>query len=444
MATPLEFDLSGLDPEQQKALQRFRGAAAASAPAPGGPNQFGRAPGAPISNRMGPGRPSAEAAAINKPPASAAAAAAAPKPPVPKPAGVRAASAGNKMLGRVAMPIAATVEGLRTYSDVTTPGMSTADKVARGAEATGRLAGAYVGAQGGGALGAMTGPFAPVAAPVGAVAGGALGYFAPDLVNTAVNWFRGTDTELASDKASRLRAEQAPQPVAPTPTPAVASAPAGPSRPVIPPAISALIPGSPEARAANKALEGRGVPEPGTGILRNDQTGNITTFNTPPMAPLQGEVLPPEAGPVTAPALGTQGGIFTNLAQFQKDYGAAAQGTALGARSYRRKQEADALAAAQSNNALNAALKIAGLGIQQQTADAATASAQARAATGNVVTSFDAAGNPVLINKATNRMTKPTVVPTYAEFDAKMREDARNADITPEEMAAAYKEQFGQ
>jgi hypothetical protein len=214
--------------------------------------------------------------------------------------------------------------------------------------------------------------------------------------------------------------------------------------------VSTPAAGSQAALAANKFLQGRGVPESGSGVIRNDQTGAITTINNPIQMPAFVGQQPAAPAATSAPQLGTQGGIFTNLAQYQKDFGKAAMGSAGANRAEKQKalaQEAEfaqqKLGTEQSKLALDAALRVAGLGIQQQTANAATATAATKQRD-QIVQSTDAAGNPVLINKTTGRMTHPQDIPDFATFDAKMREDNRNAALTPEEMQAIYNRQFGQ
>jgi hypothetical protein len=209
-----------------------------------------------------------------------------------------------------------------------------------------------------------------------------------------------------------------------------------------------------EAIAANTFLEGRGVPDTGRGVLRNDQTGEITTFDAQPRLPIAGAQAAGAAGATpefTAPTLGTEGGIFGNLVKFQKDLGQTGQAQASEKRAYNRAlaeraaaTEADKLAAEQGQTAFKNALEIAGLGVRQQTADAATLAAEARANQSQVVLGADLTGNPLLINKAAGTARKPTVIPDFAEFDARMREDSNNAGLTPEEMRQAYQELYGQ
>ena len=108
-----------------------------------------------------------------------------------------------------------------------------------------------------------------------------------------------------------------------------------------------------------------------------------------------------------------------------------------------RRAEAE-LAQTQAKAASDAAFRFAEMGIKQQTADAATTSAAARTRGGVEVIPGMPGEPPLLVNKETGRAAKALVVPSFSEFDARMREDSRNADMTQAEMMEAYQEQFGQ
>ena len=136
------------------------------------------------------------------------------------------------------------------------------------------------------------------------------------------------------------------------------------------------------------------------------------------------------------PPVRTQG----DLARYNSISGALA---AIGGQEATAARNASTDATARAQSAFDQAMKLSDLGIRQQTADAATATAAVKGRD-QIVQSTDAAGNPVLINKATSRLTRPTEVPDFATFDAKMREDKRNSSLTAEQMQAIYTQQFGQ
>jgi len=440
MASPLEFTLEGLTPEQQKALKNFRPGGAAAAAPPGGVSEFGRPPSAPISNRAGPGRPSAEARAIMQQPATSAVRQAAAARPVATPV-----AAAPQTMGQKAVQFARNATSLNPIKN----------PILRGG---GLLIGGT--AMAGGAIDTARRTQEEMSQRQADLTTRQLGLNPENIPGRIV---RG-GLDVAQSGFERLLGMfpsfGPAAPTAPTATSATAggqaaTAPQAPApRGLESPEVTALRAGSPEAIAANTFLEGRGVPDTGRGVLRNDQTGEITTFDAQPRLPIAGGQAAGAAGAApefTAPELGTQGGIFGNLVKFQKDLGQTGQAQAGEKRAYNRDlaeraaaTEANKLAAEQGQTAFKNALEIAGLGVRQQTADAATLAAEARANQSQVVLGADLTGNPLLINKAAGTARKPTVIPDFTEFDARMREDSRNADLTPEEMLQAYQEQYGQ
>jgi hypothetical protein len=442
MASPLEFTLEGLTPEQQKALKNYRPGGAAAAAPPGGASEFGRPPGAPISSRAGPGRPSAEARAIMQQPAASTIRQGAATRPVATPAASPVAAA-PRTLGQRALQFA---RGATSLNPVKNPLM-------RGG---GLLIGGTALAEG--AFDTAGRTQEEMSQRQADLTTRQLGLNPENLPGRIV---RG-GLDVAQSGFERLLGMLpgfGPAPAGPGPEAPIAPSPAGaPAAPAAPtprglesPEVTALQAGSPEARKAGAFLESRSVPASGRGVLRNDQTGELTTFDAQPRLPIASaaatgaRAATPE---FTAPELGTQGGIFTNLARFQKDLGQTAMAQAGEKRAYNRAAaeqaaglEASKLATEQGQAAFKNALEIAGLGIRQQTADAATAAAAARAVPRPVVQS-DITG-PLIIDPVTGTARRPTVVPDFAEFDAKMREDSRNADLTPEQMKQAYQEQYG-
>ena len=118
----------------------------------------------------------------------------------------RGLSAAANNAGRIAGG-ALTVgpEALGVYRDVAGDNLTPQEKALRVTEGATRVGAALAGGEAGASLGALGGPFAPVTVPLGAIAGGLAGYAAPDLANKAINYVTGSNNELPSVKASRLR-----------------------------------------------------------------------------------------------------------------------------------------------------------------------------------------------------------------------------------------------
>lgn len=433
MATPLDFSLEGLTPEQQRALQSFRGGAATAAPGVGTitPQQMelARAAQRPLSDIAG-SRPTAPTAPQAAP---APRAAAAPK----LTAGQKALRfvRGATSLNPLKNPL---IKGAGVLTGVSALAGGAADTTARTPEElSARQADVATRALG---LDTSTLPGRGVRAALD-VAQSSFERLPilPGLMNLAAGLPYGGEVA----PAAQATVPEIPAAAAPAPTPV----------PVRQPAVSSPVPGSREAGAAAAFLAGRGVPEPGQGVLRADQTGAITTFNAPPPVLTAPAAQPaaPAAQPVAAPQLGTRGGIFTNLAQFQRDFGQAALAGAQDTRAAKRAETARAadieqqtLSTTQAKNALDAALRVAGLNIQQQGVDVARTAAEARSREQVEVIPGLPGEAPLLVGKQTGQARRATVVPSFEEFSARMAEDPRNAALTPEQMLAVYQEQFGQ
>ena len=102
--------------------------------------------------------------------------------------GVRGMAGGGagviaKGLGRVALPLAAALDGLHLFSEFTKKDATTKSK----SEATGSVAGGWAAAAGGAKLGAAIGAFGgPIGVAIGGVLGGAAGYFIGSKLGKAV------------------------------------------------------------------------------------------------------------------------------------------------------------------------------------------------------------------------------------------------------------------
>lgn len=137
----------------------------------------------------------------------------------PKAAGIGAKALG--VAGRAATIAAPAIEAGRTAMVAASPTMTGADVAEQGFGGAGKLATAGLGATGGAALGAMTGPAAPIAVPLGALVGGALGYYGGGAAISGAKRMLGLDP--------RTPYERLPESAAPMATPpgaALALAPA--------------------------------------------------------------------------------------------------------------------------------------------------------------------------------------------------------------------------
>lgn len=167
------------------------------------------------------------------------------------------------------------------------------------------------------------------------------------------------------------------------------------------------------------------IPALGTGAARNNSTGRVLAFNTG--VPAEGGPNPAayEQSPTTMranstalPSLGTEGGIFNNLAKFSSDVAA---------------QKGAAAAAGQS---FNRSLKIGGLNVKEQEAQArnlaatgtylrGTAAVADAGDKGKKVT-VDAMGNPVIVNTKTGTAMAPKVNQPVSESDIAATMKANN------------------
>lgn len=159
------------------------------------------------------------------------------------------------------------------------------------------------------------------------------------------------------------------------------------------------------AAAAGGVLDSTAVPAAGTGVMRNNMTGRVTTFNTPPVA--AGPRVTGAEAPATvkAPVLGTEGGLFANLVPFANA----------------RNQQM--LEAATSGRDLNRAVKgasIAKIGIEGEnaTSNRITALARVQQALGaGKKLGYDASGAPVVVDTRTNTAVQPTIKKPVTEAD---------------------------
>lgn len=427
MVSPLDFSLDGLDDTQRAAVERFRRGAEAS--------QFKRRPGAPISGRDGPGRPSIEARQFSQ------ASQPRPTPQPQRPAAPPAAQAPKQSFGQKALSLVKSSTSLNPLKNplLKATGAATAVTAAAGgvvdaarrtdAESAARQADLTTRQLG-------LDPSGPVGRGVRFTLDSLQSGFEnlpvlPGLLNVLAGRPYSDDQPSEAQPVEQAAAQPA--------RPAAARAP---QRQLADPTIRTPARGSAEYRRANDLLNSRQVPGYGVGVVKNDQTGAITTIDSQEYLPFA-PAAPAAPEFAQAPTLSTDGGIFSALSKFSTDAGAAARQNAAATR-YRGDQRTLAEADAErSKSAIDTALRLAGIQVQQQRADTEAAAAAARDRNGSVVTAVDAAGNPVLINKATGVQRRPTVIPTFEEFSARMLEDAGNSGLTPDQLQAIYIEQFG-
>lgn len=162
-----------------------------------------------------------------------------------------------------------------------------------------------------------------------------------------------------------------------------------------------------EARALISGAQS--VPAQGTGTAVNNRTGKTMTFNTGVPAAAAPTGAQPEAPVAPLPTLGTEGGIFTNLAKFQTDVAKRAAVTAQGAQGFNRT------------------IKLGTLGYHQQEAEARGLAAQgtymrgaaavANAGEAGKKVTTDLMGNPVITDTKKGTALAPTVMKTIPESD---------------------------
>jgi hypothetical protein len=161
---------------------------------------------------------------------------------------------------------------------------------------------------------------------------------------------------------------------------------------------------------AEALMTGTGVPEFGTGAFR---VGNRRAVAVDSRAALAAAV--PAAAPAatpaapTAPTLGTEGGIFGNLVQFQKDLGKRKIEAATETRDFSRGVKLGTLgatqqkAAAESENAISNRIK-------------AAAAVETALGSGRKLTT-DLMGNPIVVDVKAKTAYAPTVNKPVTESD---------------------------
>lgn len=157
--------------------------------------------------------------------------------------------------------------------------------------------------------------------------------------------------------------------------------------------------------AASNFIDSSAVPQVGQGAMRNNRTGAVTTFNTPPDQVVRAPVAAAAETRVKAPQLGTEGGLFANLAPFVNSRNAAVVDAAYGAQGV--------------NRAVKGAT-IAKVGIEAENAVSNRITANARAAANskdNHKLGMDPAGNPVIVDMKNNTAIRPTIKTSVSEAD---------------------------
>lgn len=194
-------------------------------------------------------------------------------------------------------------------------------------------------------------------------------------------------------------------------TGAAAAAPVVPST-FIPSGVTAYDSASAAPREVQNLVSGaQPIPALGTGSAVNTRTGRTLAFNTGAPAAAAPGIAQPDTSTVgtTLPTLGTKGGIFTNLAKFSSDL-AAQKG-----------------AAAASGQSFNRNVKLSGLSIKDQEAQARNVAAlgtlyRGQAAIANAgdagrKVTVDAMGNPVIVDTKSMTALAPKVNQPVSESD---------------------------
>jgi len=101
------------------------------------------------------------------------------------------------------------MEGAKVYETAKAPNSTKMDVAEQAAESTGRLAGGYVGAKAGAALGTLGGPLAPVTVPLGAIAGGLVGYSGAGKLASLGREMAGVDGREAVDRVAPVNQQTA-------------------------------------------------------------------------------------------------------------------------------------------------------------------------------------------------------------------------------------------
>lgn len=182
------------------------------------------------------------------------------------------------------------------------------------------------------------------------------------------------------------------------------------ARAAAPTAASAVAPAAPGPSPINAEalMTGTGVPETGTGAFRVGTRPAVAVDTRSVGAPAAtATAAAPSA--ITLPTLGTEGGIFSNLARFHSEV-AAKRG-----------------AVAASGQALNRAVKLGGLEAKQAEAESRGIAAigtllrgQAAVASAGEVgkkVTVDMTGNPVIVDTRRNTAMAPTVRKPISEAD---------------------------
>lgn len=249
-------------------------------------------------------------------------------PATPAAASMGSASRGiplSRLAGPAGAALGIAAEGQQVIDAARAPGSTGLDVAAQAAQGVGRLGAAGAGAAGGAALGAMTGPLAPIGVPLGAIAGGGLGYLAADRAIAAGRSALGSDPRSPADQL----------PVAPA-TPAAPTESGGAVFGIYP------RPSSQFSTNANDAALQRGVQATGPSTfvpaapaeaapaaaparLNAATDPRSTAFVAPVAAPDDGAPAAPAAQPAVAPVVAAAssapasfqaGGTVTDLGGF--------------------------------------------------------------------------------------------------------------------------------
>jgi hypothetical protein len=177
---------------------------------------------------------------------------------------------------------------------------------------------------------------------------------------------------------------------------------------------------------AEALMRGTAVPAPGTGAFRRGRAAAVAVDSrgAAPEAPAVATAAAAPRAQVALPTLGTEGSIFSNLVQFQRDAATAAGGIAAA-----RGQARAAKAAAEQG------LKVTELGLKAEdviTNRMKAVTEQGKAGTEGRKVVLDLQGNPIIVDTRKSTALKPKVAPQVTLAD--IQTTAANNKMTPQQV----------
>lgn len=208
-----------------------------------------------------------------------------------------------------------------------------------------------------------------------------------------------------------------------------------------------VLSGDDAATVNSRYFNGTAVPADGTGYIRNESTGNVTALDSRGQPRTAVRVPQPAAATaaLAQPTLGTEGGVFGNLAQFTNDFSRYALTNAQAGGS-RKLANAEAETAIkrndsasnrenQSQNAQSNSLKALADVLKETT----------NANKENVKTVIGLDGNPIIVDQkaGTAKKVVPSQKPPLDQFLTEARKDSRNKGFTDAQLKAYYTKTYG-